>query len=726
MIFNMINYLRFLFFILLYHTAVNGQSLTIKTLQEELKTSQGKDKVDKLVKLGLLQVGYNQQEALISFLAAEEEAKQIKYYKGEASAKRFIGQCYAIQRNITKAEEYYTESLKIYRQMNSNADVADLMFNLAQLQFETVDDYEKNRKKVDSLVVFCKTHKHTAALISGYVLAGDIEYRAFHNKEAIVNYFKAIRVADRDKKFLDRKGFAYSKIASLYNNLGDYEKAYKNQLKSVAIYRELNGPELAISLINLGQTLDGFEKKEEAAKYYREALALATKVNNRYYIALSEENLSRNLYFRNKYSQSVGYAESSLAFYRNMGNTPKVASALTLAAKSFYELKQYAKAEAYVKECLANPYNDKVKADLYLLHSKLMEKANKDADALASFKLYVAFQDSIRKIEDKQNTEDLLVKYDTKFKEYQNELLTKDIRFKELKLSTQHKTIIYLIIGLVLLALLLSMVYQLFSSKKKNNRILAAQKKELAVANIQLNEAIKTKDKFFSILSHDLRDPVISLQSFGRMMTTKYEFITEEERRELIEDNLQSSNNLHNLLEELLVWSRCQTGTIYPVYERVKLKDFLADLCRAYDLIAASKEISIEFNCQTAGKILIDKSMVATIFRNLLSNAIKFSYLHGKIEVSCTLQEEWFVLSVKDEGTGMTAEELNNLFSITSSFSKEGTANESGSGLGLIICYEFTAAMGGEILMKSEKGKGTTFSVKLPLHRSTEINDQKL
>jgi signal transduction histidine kinase len=701
-------------------TLLYGQTPAIEALQQELTTSSGKDKVDKLVKLGLLQVGYNQNEALNSFLTAEKEAKQIKYYKGEASAKRFIGQCYAIQRNVDKAKWYYSESLKIYKRISSNADVADLMFNLARLQFETTNDYEKNKQKVDSLVAFCNANNQKAAIVSAYLLAGDVEYSVFHNKEAIANYFKAVKEASQDKKLLDRKGFAYSRIASLYNDLEDYEKAYKYQLKSVEVYRELNGPELAIGLINLGQTLDGFEKNEEAAKCYREALDLATKVNNQHYIALSEENLSRNLYLRKKYKESVGYAERSLTIYRNMGNTPKVASVLALAAKSYYELKQYAKAESYVSEGLANPYNEKVKADLYLLHSKLMERTHNEAEALASFKRYVTLQDSIRKIEDKQNSEDLLVKYDTKFKEYQNELLTKDVKFKELQLSTQHKTIIYLIIGLVLLALLLFMVYQLFSSKKKTNRILAAQKKELAVANMQLNEAIKTKDKFFSILSHDLRDPVISMQSFGRMMTTKYEFITEEERRELIEDNLQSSNNLHNLLEELLVWARCQTGTIYPVYERLKLKDFLADLSQAYAPIAARKEITIEFNCEVTGKILIDRSMLATILRNLLSNAIKFSYLHGKIEVSCASEEEWLVFSIKDEGTGMTAEELNNLFSITSSFSKEGTAKERGSGLGLIICHEFTAAMGGEILIKSEKGKGTTFSVRLPLTRNAE------
>jgi signal transduction histidine kinase len=722
---RIIKYFVLLLLVLKFPTLLYGQTPAIEALQQELTTSSGKDKVDKLVKLGLLQVGYNQNEALNSFLAAEKEAKQLKYFKGEASAKRFIGQCYAIQRNVSKAKWYYSESLKIYKRINSNADVADLMFNLARLQFETTNDYEKNKQKVDSLLAFCNVYTQKAAMVSAYLLAGDVEYSVFHNKEAISNYFKAVKTVSQDKKLLDRKGFAYSKIASLYNDLGDYEKAYKYQLKSVAVYRELNGPELAIGLINLGQTLDGFEKKEEATKYYREALNLATKVNNQHYIALSEENLSRNLYLRKKYKESVVYAESSLVIYRGMGNTSKVASSLALAAKSYYELKQYAKAEAYVNEGLANPYSEKVKADLYLLHSKLMEKAHKDGDALASFKRYVTFQDSIRKIEDKQNAEDLLVKYDTKFKEYQNELLTKDVKFKELQLSTQHKTITYLILGLVLLVLLLFMVYQLFSSKKKSNRILAAQKKELAVANSQLNEAIKTKDKFFSILSHDLRDPVISMQSFGRMMTTKYEFITEEERRELIEDNLQSSNSLHNLLEELLVWARCQTGTIYPVYERVKLKDFLADLSHAYAPIAARKEIAIEFNFEVTGKILMDKSMLATILRNLLSNAIKFSYLHGKIEVSYALEEEWLVFSVKDEGTGMTEEELNNLFSITSSFSKEGTAKERGSGLGLIICHEFTAAMGGEILIKSEKGKGTTFSVKLPLNRNAETNNQK-
>jgi signal transduction histidine kinase len=699
-----------------------AQTPEIEKLKTELKTSSGISKVDKLIKLGLLQVSFNQKEGLNTFLTAEKEAEGLKYIKGEASAKRFIGQCYAIQLNFTKAEKYYLESLSRYKTINSNADVADLMFNLAQLHFTSKNDYKKNRMEVDSLIAFCKTSNQTSALISAYIVSGNVEYAAYHNNEAIADYFKAVKLADSNEKHINKKALAYSEIASLYNDLGDYENAYNYQLKSVEIYRKSNWPDLTISLINLGQTLDGAGKKEDAAEYYREALEQSYELRNQHYTALSSENLARNLYDRKKYKESLTYALQSLEIYRSFKNTPKIASALTLAAKSNYELNQYSNAKKYVIEGLSIPENHKVRADLFLLHSKIMEKEHNDSEALKSFKRYVTLQDSLQKIDDKQNKEDVLIKYDTKYKEYQNQLLSKDVKIKQLQLSSQNKAITYLIIGIVLLTLLLFMVYKLFSSKRKTNRILAEQKKELAITNNQLSEAIRTKDKFFSILSHDLRDPVISMQSFGKMMAHKYELMTEEERRELIEDNIRSSTSLSNLLEELLVWARCQTGSIYPVYERFNLQKLLSEICTSYQSIAGQKDIALELTCDVSGKVSTDRSMLSTIMRNLISNAIKFSYLHQKIEIFCDADERSLSISVKDGGTGMTEDDLNNLFSITTSFSKEGTAEEKGSGLGLIICNDFVSALGGELLVKSQKEKGSVFTIKLPTNINVALN----
>jgi signal transduction histidine kinase len=506
----------------------------------------------------------------------------------------------------------------------------------------------------------------------------------------------------------------YGKIASVYNDLSSYESAYKYQLKSVEISRKLNSPELPVNLINLGQVLDGSGKEKQATEFYREALKISHKYKNQHFIAVSSENLARNLTIRKKYKEATPYVEQSLTIYREMKNVPKIAAALGLSGKIYFNLGQYEKARIFVDEALSNKQNQKEKPELYLLHSLILEKQHKDSNALTSYKQYVSVKDSIQKIEDKQNTEALLVKYDTRLKDTQNELLTKDLKINQLKLSSQRSVILFLVIGLVLLILLLTALYKLFSSKKKTNRILATQKKELSIANIQLNEAINTKDKFFSILSHDLRDPVISMQSFGRMMSTKYDVMTEDERRELIEDNVKSSDGLFNLLEELLLWARCQTGVIYPVYEKIELGAFLSEVCRFYEQIAEQKGVLLKCSYQGTGKVRVDRSMLATILRNLISNAIKFSYLHQTVEVLCELKEKWIILSVKDEGEGMTKEELNRLFSITSNFTKSGTANEKGNGLGLIICYEFVHALHGEILVKSEKGKGATFTVKIP------------
>ena len=230
----------------------------------------------------------------------------------------------------------------------------------------------------------------------------------------------------------------------------------------------------------------------------------------------------------------------------------------------------------------------------------------------------------------------------------------------------------------------------------------------------RLHELNATKDKFFSIIAHDLKNPFNAIIGFSNLLIDQvkdkdYEGI--DEYATIIKD---SSLRAMSLLNNLLIWSRSQTGRIEfnPEYfELVKLIIEVTEL-----LNDSAKQKSIEISSELPHNILVlaDKEMISTVLRNLISNAIKFTHPDGRITVSAHLQEEGWVLEVGDNGMGIKKEFIPKLFRIEESYSTKGTHDELGTGLGLLLCKEFISKHKGKIWVESEYGKGSKFSFLIP------------
>lgn len=244
------------------------------------------------------------------------------------------------------------------------------------------------------------------------------------------------------------------------------------------------------------------------------------------------------------------------------------------------------------------------------------------------------------------------------------------------------------------------------------NKIIELQKIELA-------ENIKLKDKFFSIIAHDLRSPFSGLIGLSDIMTKEIETFTKEEIRNFSEVINKSANNTFNLLNELLDWSRIQIGKMPFQPEIYNVKGFIEDTVSINWQKAKSKNIKIDIKLDTDLMCYCDNSMILTVLRNLISNAIKFTNVGGEIIISSLIVHDECIISVKDDGVGISKKNLDKLFSIDSKLTTSGTANEIGTGLGLILCKEFIEKHGGRIWVESEEGIGSNFQFTLPRN---EIN----
>ncbi len=227
-----------------------------------------------------------------------------------------------------------------------------------------------------------------------------------------------------------------------------------------------------------------------------------------------------------------------------------------------------------------------------------------------------------------------------------------------------------------------------------------------------------TKDKFFSIIAHDLRSPFTALLSLSDILLKHYKELDDETRMEYIGMIYESSENTFKLIENLLQWSRIQRGTIEISPEEFKVCDVVN---RTIDIVkqpASNKGLEIDSCVNTDLKVYADANMFETIVRNLLMNSIKFTKPGGKITVEAELIGDQVHTIVTDTGIGMNEKAMEKLFKVEENKSTPGTSGEAGTGLGLILCKEFITINKGDITVESEVGKGSTFTIILPKEKS--------
>ncbi len=252
-----------------------------------------------------------------------------------------------------------------------------------------------------------------------------------------------------------------------------------------------------------------------------------------------------------------------------------------------------------------------------------------------------------------------------------------------------------------------------FQAEDVKARVLTHLK--LCRQNIELRELNATKNKFFSIIAHDLRSPFNGFLGLTRLMVEDLESLSGEDIKELSLSMRDSATNVFRLLENLLEWARLQQGLIAFNPHLVKLYPLVMESVTSVKDAATKKCFKLVFNVPENIDVFADHNMLQTVIRNLVSNAVKFTAKGGKISVSAKTDVDNTVeIAINDNGIGMNAIMMDNLFRLDIKTNREGTENEPSSGLGLILCKEFVEKHGGKIRVESAEGIGSTFYVTLP------------
>jgi|WetSurMetagenome_2_1015567.scaffolds.fasta_scaffold103097_1 two-component system, sensor histidine kinase and response regulator len=230
----------------------------------------------------------------------------------------------------------------------------------------------------------------------------------------------------------------------------------------------------------------------------------------------------------------------------------------------------------------------------------------------------------------------------------------------------------------------------------------------------KLRELNAVKDKFFSIVAHDLKSPFNGLFGLVDILINDIDNLSKDQVKQTLSLLFSEMKQVYQLLEDLLEWGRIQRNAIQYEPEVKNISAIIKNIVDLYAVNARNKNISILLNIPEEEVIKIDVKMISTVIRNLLTNAIKFTHAGGNIQIKAEDKEKEIKISVVDNGVGIPANRIHNLFDLTEYFSTKGTAQESGTGLGLILCKEFVEKHGGKISVETEINKGSTFSFTIP------------
>lgn len=558
----------------------------------------------------------------------------------------------------------------------------------------------KNDPKLDSAYRF--------KLVNGI---GDSYRYISRNELAIDYYFKALRLAEKSKIEKDR-GIALNNIGLIYNNIKDFNLALDYIKRSYKIFDKFKDKSLIIqSYNNLASIYWNDKKIDSALKYYNLAFEVSKEINDLVGLLHSYNNLGVVYLEKGDNYIALEYFYRSLEISKNINDRSGEAQTLNNLGQVFISLEKYRTAASNIEEALsiAQELNAKaVIADSYFYLSKLYENTSDYKSALEYSKKFNITKDSIYNVEQNRRIQKLHEEYVLQKKDNEIKILQKD---KEIA-NVITIAIVFLVALLIFIAILL---YTRYKSKLKSNEQLTELNEQLNSTNKQLNEINLTKDKIFTIIAHDLKNPLSGFKNITSVLVDYYNDMSEEEIKESLATIKDASNNLMLLLENLLTWAKLQKNEIENYPEKFAINYVIKKYIDHYQPKAKLKNIDLVYNNGEEVYAYGDPNLIAIVIKNLISNAIKYSNNDSKVVVDIQNIDSKATFTISDKGIGIEKSMLSDIFEISNDKdSRFGTDGERGTGIGLILSKSFVDMNNGEIWLDSEEGKGTTVTFNVP------------
>jgi len=672
--------------LLVFSVIIYGQeSKGIQSLKNQLQ----QEKVD-TTKIDLYLKIYN------SFALKEKDSSLIYFNNA-------LGLADSISYTPKLAEKLY--DLGVDFEKNNNYERAISNFRKALLIFEKLQDFKKIAS-TNNFIGYC--------YISLYAEDKAIEY-----------YLKSLKVY---KELNDEVGIAmnYNDIGNLYYYHENFDSAKKYYQDALSIYEILDDTlGIASSYINLGNAFSDGGETELGIDYFKQSTILYEELNDEIGVATNYNNLGDCNLILEDYSEAFNYFIKSLKIAEKEGDKDLIAVVYINLADVYEKWHDYDKViDVATKSLNVSRQMGKLDYELdnLIFLARAYEAKGDNKAALNYYKQHDKIKDLLFGADKDKKVQLFNALNELEKTHYTISELSSKNEIALLKYETEKKITYFLIISIVVFAFFLILVIHQQTAKKKaynllefRNYQISRMNDEIELQSVDLKRMNKTKDKFFSIIAHDLKNPFNSIKGFTELMIENNTEYDEEKRLKFLKIVKDSTNKASTLLNNLLIWANSQSGNLTYTPQKIELVRHVMDVVSLLEIQAIKKEIDIYNNIDHNLSVRADLNMLNTILRNLISNAIKFTKQKGEIKIISCVKNNMVEISVKDNGVGMIAEDVESLFGIDVKSSNMGTANEQGSGLGLILCKDFVEKHGGEIWVKSEVNIGSEFIFTIPL-----------
>lgn len=532
---------------------------------------------------------------------------------------------------------------------------------------------------------------------------------------ALDKYFEAADLS-KSNRYEEGVAQAYATIAGTYKGTGNFELAVKYYRQASKIFLEIpDSLSLGLININLGYGYYSIGEYDSA----KQLTLLGIEISKRLYpvvLDYAKGNLALiDIKLGNQYAYDS--LDAVITDLKLKGDDFAVSDYLSQLSGILKDQGQVNSAIAAGEESLVLSKKLGLKEQIRDASESLCDLYSIKGDYEKALKYqtqYIIYKDSINNIESVNQIANLR----TEFEIGQAEAAMSAER------QTQQVINVALIFGLGLLMVFGVAQYRNSRQRMQINQVLRDQKAELETQKSELEAVNRTKDRFFSIISHDLRGPVNAFHGVSRMIKFFVQNKQIDQLEVLAEEIDKSVDRLSSLLDNLLNWAVQQQGEFPYVPEKIEIKTLADDLVDVFTTMAKSKQIALSSSVTEDIHAWADRNTTMTIIRNLVSNALKFTPRSGHVTISAQTTDECVEIEVHDNGVGIPKDKLGHLFELNEENSTWGTEGEKGLGLGLQLVHEFVELNQGQIIVNSQDGKGTTFTVRLPTYDLQEIQEE--
>jgi len=582
----------------------------------------------------------------------------------------------------------------------------------------------KNSRYNEALSYYIKAIKteffdnHPHELMNLHTETGVLYYYTSSYEKSLNHYLKAVKIAKELKDTMQMAAL-YNNIGLLYYVIEDFQKARENYTNALKIFTKYGQKQnQALALINIGNIFLVKSNSDSSLLYYETALNLATELDDYHLTALCYHNLGT-------IQNDLGNTQQALdlfikAFdryyigksYFELGNISCNIATIYLEQKKFKDSFKYL---AIAKEMSEITGSKKLKLNYLDTEAYYYEETKDFEKAYRRLFSYMEVRDSVISEENNRLIAEMENKLLLKEKEKENEVLKKQNEIQELEITKSRLISISLIIIVILLLIVFIAIVIYQQNKIKKKALIEQANSRILEQNKRLYNLNAEKNRFFSIISHDIKNPLSAIVNFSTLISEELATLKTEEVKKYLSYIEEGAFKINSLLDNLLKWASSQSDKINQNPKPTSLKEVISKTLNLLEEPAKAKGISFITNLSENNMVIADTNQIYTILRNLVDNAIKYSPDSESIIVQTIDNGNMIQTNIQDNGIGMNEEELHNLFKLDKKVKNNPLIKEdSGTGLGLILSKEFIESNNGEIWATSYPGKGCVFSFTLP------------